>query len=329
MSVRIAEVNDVAFVASELSAGLRARGHDVTLIHPRLVGAALPSAIKPAVAPVRLLNWIDIARQVRQGKFDVVHIHYAYLGVIGVIGRFPYVLHCHGDDVRDLAQRVRRPIIELALKRAVHVYYATPDLWPQIEALRPDAEFLPNPIDTELFRPSPLEKDGPDIFIACSLSANKGVENIFEACQRIAAARPNVRITALAGGEQTKAFDDMPQVTLMAYQPRVKLPAIVGRHRVIIGQAHNGAIGMTELEAMACGRPVVSHFVYDNAYEEAPPLVRAHSGAEIAAAALQLLDEPTLAQETGCASREWIERNHDVRKIAQRVEADLERLAAR
>lgn len=327
--MRIAEVNDVAFVASELSAGLRARGHDVTLIHPRLVGAELPAAIKPAVAPLRLLNWIDIARQIRHGDFDAVHIHYAYLGVIGVIGRFPYVLHCHGDDVRDLAQRVRRPIIELALKRAAHVYYATPDLWPQLEAIRPDAEFLPNPIDTDLFRPTQMEEGGPDIFIACSLNANKGVENILEACELIVAARPNVRITALAGGEQTRAFDDFAQVTLVTYQPRTKLPALVGRHRVIIGQAHNGAIGMTELEAMACGRPVVTHFVYDDAYDEPPPLVRAHSGEEIAAAALQLLDEPQRAQEIGCASRTWIEHNHDVRKISERLEAEFERLSVR
>jgi glycosyltransferase involved in cell wall biosynthesis len=327
--VRIAEINDVAFVASELSAGLRARGHDVTLIHPRLVGAGLPAAIKPGVAPIRLLNWIDIARQVRQGNFDAVHIHYAYLGVIGAIGRFPYVLHCHGDDVRDLAQPVRRPIIELALKRAAHVYYATPDLWAQIEPLRPDAEFLPNPIDTELFRPVPLEPNGPDAFIACSLNANKGVENILEACQRLIIARPGIRITALAGGEQTKVFDDMAQVTLVAYQPRPKLPALVGRHRVIIGQAHNGAIGMTELEAMACGRPVVSHFVYDDAYDEPPPLMRAHSGEEITTAVLELLDDEAGARERGCASRAWIERNHDVREIAERVESELLRLAAR
>jgi glycosyltransferase involved in cell wall biosynthesis len=327
--VRIAEINDVAFVASELSAGLRARGHDVTLIHPRLVGADLPAAIKPAIAPVRMFNWIDIARQVRHGDFDAVHIHYAYLGVIGVLGRFPYVLHCHGDDVRDLAQAVRRPIIELALKHAAHVYYATPDLWERIKALRPDAEFLPNPIDIELFKPAPLEPAGPDVFIACSLNANKGVENIYEACQLLVSARPGIRITALAGGERTKAFDDMAQVTLIANQPRAKMPAIMARHRVIIGQAHNGAIGMTELEAMACGRPVVSHFVYDNAYAEPPPLVRAHLGPEIAAAVLGLLDDPQAAQETGCASRAWLARYHDAGIVAERVEALFETLRAR
>jgi glycosyltransferase involved in cell wall biosynthesis len=324
--MRIAEVNDVASVATELSAGLRARGHEVRLIHPRLVGAALPTAVKPAVAPLRAWEWASIAREIRGGHYDAVHIHYAYLGMIGVLGRFPYILHCHGDDVRDLDRAIRRPFIKLAMKRAAFVYYATPDLRDRVIALRPDAEFLPNPIDTALFRPQPPETNGPDIFIGCSLTENKGIANILEACERLAVARPDLRITAIAGGEFTAAFDALPQVTLITKQSRPKFAATIARHRVVIGQTHEGAIGMAELEAMACARPVIAHFIYDDAYSEPPPIVRAHSGEEIARAVLATLDG---GDEVGEASRAWIERHHEVGAISKRVEARLEWLAAR
>lgn len=319
--VRIAQVNDVASVAAEISAGLRARGHEVELLHPRLYGANLPSAIKPVVVPLRLMDWLRLARQIRVGGFDAVHIHYAYLGVVGLIGRFPYILHCHGDDVRDLARPLRRPVIRAALKGAAHVFYSTPDLRSLVEDVRPDGEFLPNPIDTDVFKPVDLDSDAIDVFIACSLSANKGVANLLEACRLLAERRPKVRVTAIAGGEATRQFDALPNVTLIAHQPRFKLPALMGRHRVIVGQAHAGAVGMVELEGMAAARPVVCWFNFDAAYPEAPPFVRGHTGTEIFDAIVGLLDDPAGAAETGCRGREWVKRYHDLERIAARVEA--------
>ncbi|MBK7725343.1 MAG: hypothetical protein IPI33_08935 [Dehalococcoidia bacterium] len=87
--MRIAEINDIASVASEIGAGLRARGHEVTLFHPRLVGASLHPQVKPITAPVRALDWMDLIRRIRAGNFELVHIHYAYLGNIGSLGGFP------------------------------------------------------------------------------------------------------------------------------------------------------------------------------------------------------------------------------------------------
>ena len=325
--MRIAEVNDVASVATELSAALRACGNDVRLIHPRLVGAALPTAVKPLVAPMRAWEWLSIAREIRSGHFDAVHIHYAYLGMIGVLGRFPYLLHCHGDDIRDLDRAIRRPFIEAAMKRAGFVYYATPDLRDRVLALRPDAEFLPNPVDTARFHPQPLPDHGPDVFIACSLTENKGIANILDACRLLAEVRPDIRITAYAGGEYTSAFDALPQVTLITRQSREKFAATIACHRVSIGQTHEGAIGMAELEAMACARPVVAHFIYDDFYSEPPPIVRAHTGDEIAAAVRRCLDDPSQAEATGALARQWIERHHDSRTIAARVLARLTAIA--
>ena len=323
--MRFVQVNDIASVASELAVALRKRGHEVDLLYPRLYGAGLPPVWKLAVVPARFADWVRVAWRLRTGNYDAVHIHYAYLGIVGLMARVPYVLHCHGDDVRDVSRRVWAPVIRLAIKRARHVYYSTPDLKETLMAIRPDAEFLPNPIDIERFRPQPLPDDADDVLVACALAENKGVENILDACRHLEEERPEIRVTAVAGGSGTAEADMLPNVLLLMHQPRAKLPQLMSRHRVIIGQVHQGAVGMVELEAMACGRPVIAYFTYDEAYAEPPPFVVAHTGGEIARAVTRLLDDPSECTAIGQRGHEWVERNHNAAQMAERVE----QLAAR
>lgn len=319
--MRFAQVNDVASVASELAAGLRARGHETELLQPRLYGASLPPLLKLAVAPLRLADWLRLAWRLRRGRYDAVHIHYAYLGLVGVLAGVPYVLHCHGDDVRDLARRPWRGLIRLAMRRAAHVYYSTPDLEPWCRAVRPDAEFLPNPVDLATFRPAPLPPDARDVFIICALAENKGAGKILAAVEQLTARRPGLRVTAIAGGELTRAFERLPSVVLLLRQPRERLPALMARHRVLIGQVHEGAIGMVELEGMACARPVIASFRFADVYGAEAPVVHAETPAQVADAAERLLDDRVVAEAVGAASRRWVEQHHDAVRIAARVEA--------
>ena len=318
-TMRIAEINDIASVASELADGLRARGHDVTVIRPRLVGGKLPWMVKPVVGPIRAVEWAQIIREVHAGHFDVVHIHYAYLGMLGVLGKFPYILHCHGSDVREITP-FTRPMIERALERAARVYYATPDLAEYVLERRPDAEFLPNPVDSVQFAPqSPAsEKDG--VYICCGLTDIKGAPRLLDACRRLANDRPDIQFTALAGGEYSEAFAALPNVTLIPHQPRERLPQVISRHGVVLGQMLIGAVGMAELESVACARPLVTWFRHNRAYAEPPPFVRAVDGADIAAAIARLVDDPGERQRLGEAGRDWVRRFHSLEEASERVE---------
>ncbi len=317
--MRIAEVNDIASVASELANGLRARGHDVNVIQPRLFGGSLHWALKPVVSPVRLVEWTRLVRHLRAEQYDLIHIHYAYLGMVGVLGKFPYILHCHGSDIWAITP-FTRAITNRALRNAGHVFYATPDLAAGVLGQRPYAEFLPNPIDTETFRPLAPCAGSPAVYIACALDDLKGGPALLEACRLLASERPDIKVTAIAGGRYTDAFRALPNVTLLPRQARADLPAVISSHGIVVGQVNLGAVGMAELEAMSCARPVVCHFSFGDAYPEPPPFVAATTGRAIADAVIRLVDDPALRARTGDAGREWIVRHHHLDRITERVE---------
>jgi len=318
--VRIAEINDIASVATEIGAGLRARGHTVDHYYPRLVGAKLHPNIKPITGPVRALDWLDLIRRIRAGRYDLVHIHYAYLGNIGALGGFPYILHCHGSDLRE-GTPFTRPLIANAIRQARHVFYSTPDLAGWVLPLRPDAEFLPNPVDTAQFAPKTPPSVHQSAWVACALTDVKGAGRILRACRLLAETHPGLRIDAFGGGEYTAAFRELPNVTLYARHPRSRLPQIIDEHGIVIGQARLGSAGMAELEAMACGRPVVTWFNERGAYAEPPPFFSAVDGDDIARIVGRLADDPALRDRAGAAGRAWVERHHAVDRVVDRVEA--------
>ncbi|MCK6564300.1 MAG: glycosyltransferase family 4 protein, partial [Dehalococcoidia bacterium] len=326
--MRICEINDIASVASDLAKALRARGHEVELIQPPLFGGKLPAVVKPVIAPFRALEWAHTIRKVRAGRFDAVHIHYAYLGMLGVLGRFPFILHCHGTDVRD-ATPFTGPLVRKALQGAGHVFYATPDLAALVTPRRPDAEFLPNPVDASVFTPLSAASESDGVLISCALTAIKGAPRILDACERLATARPGLKITAIGGGEFTPEFARLPNVTILPHQRRADLPALIARHGVVIGQVLLGVAGMAEFEALACARPVVCSFTYPEAYEEPPPFAGASTGDEIAALVMRLADDAGLRQSLGHAGREWVRRYHDAGRAAAAVESAARQLMPR
>ena len=151
--MRVLHVNDVANVGTTLVAALRAEGVDAHLRRLRLPAAGSSTALKIASLPLRIAELVRVDLEARAGAYDLLHIHYAYLGVIAALGQHRAVVHCHGTDVREgLRDMLRRPLVLTALRYARAVLVSTPDLIALVRAVRRDATFLPNPIDTTLFR---------------------------------------------------------------------------------------------------------------------------------------------------------------------------------
>jgi len=330
--MRIAHVNDIAFVGSTLAREMRRQGHEADLIEPPRVGASIAYPWKAVTFPIRLAGLAATAFRLRRAGYDVVHVHYARLGILGPLSGQPYVLHCHGTDVRGLALGTPwARIVEPALRRAAAVYYATPDLAKDVLPIRPGATFLPNPIDTRLFTP---DEAGPmpsrDVLVGVRLDHTKGADAITKTIQALLRIRPVTTLTVVAQGSGFRAFrsamGDDTHVEVVEPMPQRELPALFRRHRLTLGQLRVGAIGNFELEAIATGLPVVANFQYPEAYDEPPPIVPAGLPEETARRMGELLDDEGARLALAALGPAWIARHHAADMIAARLIDDYRRL---
>ncbi len=323
--MRVAQVNDIAYVGSTLTRALRATGIDADLIEPRHPGAGWPYPWKLATFPVRLAALLGSAVRIRAGRYDVVHVHYARLGLLGALSGRPYVIHCHGSDIRGVRPRsvwglAMRPF----LAGAARVYFATPDLAPWVRAFRPDATFLPNPIEVPEFEAlarNDLERR--DLLIGVRLDATKGVDEIEQVVRAVVARRPETSTTIIAHGSGLGRVRAAAGVGAHVRAPveHAAMPRLFAGHRLAIGQMRLGAIGNYELEALAARVPIAASFTFPDAYPTPPPVID-RSATATADAIVDLLGDERARDELAEMGRSWVVDYHGAAAIAARLAAD-------
>ena len=320
--MHILHLNDVANVGATLVVGLIHLGHVAELRRLRLVAGRRSTLTKMLALPARLKEMATVNRQVKANPYEIVHIHFAYLGWLGIAGRYPYFLHCHGSDIRHgLRDPIRRwPVIQ-SLKRAQTFFFVTPDLAPLVRSIRPDAVFLPNPVNIDRFHPSAGSENRPlRVLIVSALHPAKRVEVAFEAVRLLLVQHPEVQVTAIDWGPERKHYLGMPGVTFTAPVPYASMPALIHSHDIIIGQFGIGSMGMAELESLACGKPVVSFFEQADWYPEPPPVFSTNQPLQAAEYLATLVKNPVLRRERGEQGWDWVQQYHGYITVAQQLE---------
>jgi glycosyltransferase involved in cell wall biosynthesis len=272
--------------------------------------------------PLRLLDLLRLAAAINRDKHDILHIHYAYLGVLGVFDTSPMVLHCHGTDLRwGLRDRLRSRFVVSALRRAQRVLVSTPDLLDHLQDLRPDAMFLPNPVDVDVFRPTQRpERSTVRVLIISEGTEMKGIEVATGAATQLQIRYPSVEIRAIARSERDVArFTALGIRSFVPAVPRALMPSLINDHDVVIGQFVVGSLGLNELESLACGKPVIARFRYPGAYPEAPPIMLAEEPGQVADALESLVSDAAARAEAGIRGRAWVERHHSPQVVARRL----------
>lgn len=328
MTVRVLHVNDVAAVGSTLVRALRQLGHDAQLRRLRILAGGAPTAVKLAALPLRVAELLDVERQIRLGGFDLVHFHYAYVGILGALGRHRYVLHAHGTDVRDaLHDPIRAPFARAALTHARAVLVATPDLLAIARRIRPDARFLPNPIDVERFRPAPRATDGRiRVLLISDAHPLKGVDVAARACDTLRT-MANVEVHAIArSGRDERHYRSLGIDRSVPAVPHEAMPDLINAFDIVVGRLGLGSLGLNELESMSCGRPVICEFRYPEAYASPPPVTNVAGEGALREALLRLVASATERRELGERARAWIEREHEQLHVARELLSIYERL---
>jgi glycosyltransferase involved in cell wall biosynthesis len=328
--MRVLHVHNLWPVTGDLVNGLRALGVEAEIFEPTL-GVGQKGKFRKALLPlIRTREAFQLWQLVKSKRFDVVHVHYARHAYMTLITGLPYYLHCHGSDIRrDLRRPGFRELTRLAIRRAIKVFYATPDLGDYIRPIRQDTVFLPNPINLDDFvvlpndRPSTLR-----IFSISKLDRFKGVEQIIQAIELIWQSRPETEVALFNFGNQIiragrffEAYRGDRRLILLSPVPHQQMIRLIQSSDVVLGQQdlQVGALGVSELESMACGKPVVCYFKYPNAYPEPPPVLVSQTPEEASEHVVRLLDDPALAQSVGRQSREWVATYHEQKHIARRL----------
>jgi glycosyltransferase involved in cell wall biosynthesis len=192
---------------------------------------------------------------------------------------------------------------------------------------------VPFGVDTQRFVPAPEGSlsDGPSVLFLANLYARKGIYTLLEAFETVAAAIPQCRLDIAGDGPEADVVRG--KVAAMASRARVRMIGAVSRDRVaevmrscavFCVPSQGEPFGLTALEAMACGKPVVATDAGGLAYLVDAPRggrkVPVGDADALAAALIEILREPGLAESMGRYNRRFVVENYDWECVIDRLE---------
>lgn len=317
---RIALVHDIAGVAGVQARLLREAGHDVDQISLPELGASLKWPVKALAIPLRLAAYLPAIGKLRGNHYDVVHIHWLSQGIVGLLIGRPFFAQAHGSDLHvNMRNPVLRRLTRNVLEKAKLVFYVSPDLPAYAPGFDVKLRYLPNPVDVgDSAEPPPTQLRTAVIFTR--LAPVKGVDRIFPAAERLSR---SVELTALEWGPLAGEYAQRYGRLVRFAQPfqHGEVASFLRQFDLVIGQMNAGSLGLSELEAMAAGRPVITGIDWSLYPEDPPPVIAAHDADGIAAAVERLRGDAKELARLSREGREWVRRNHGFARHLQLLEA--------
>lgn len=201
-------------------------------------------------------------------------------------------------------------------------------------------------VDLDAFCPAGeprTQDDGQRLLFVGSIAQNKGVGTVFQAFARLAPSYPDLTLT-LAGTGDEDSVEDLraeiaaaglgERVSLLGFVEHAQLPDLYRSADVMAAPSqYEGGLGMTYLEAMACGLPVVASAAGgagEAIVAGKTGLLLDHGDAQATAAAIAaLLESPELRARMGTAGRARVQERFGPKRYAARVTEAYERAIER
>lgn len=258
----------------DLAAALIDRGHEVKVIGPATEAADVPSFVTRGgrAIPIRYngsvarLAWGPLTRRrvrafIRDGRFDVLHIHepnspsYSMLALFAAHG--PIVATYHASSSGSLALRMARHVLAPQLEK-IRGGIAVSEMarrW-QVEQLGGDPVLIPNGVDTSKFRRARSESAGEGpveiVFLGRLDEPRKGLDILLAALKIL---DRDVRVTVIGAGTP-RNVDGVDFVGRVSEATKAE---ILGRADIYVAPNTGGeSFGIVLVEAMAAGCAVVA-----------------------------------------------------------------------
>jgi glycosyltransferase involved in cell wall biosynthesis len=210
---------------------------------------------------------LGIAYDVWRVKGDVFHAHYLLQDcyIAARLGKKPLIGHAHGSDLRkSLHHPLWRRVVKHNLKNCDKILVSTPDVLSIAKKFREDAEYFPNPVDSEYFYPKPFIKHDGKKKVLIASDSNWNVKGTDIAIKALSKIKDEVDVSIVRHGadfDRTAALASSLglHLSILPKVPHQKLDEYYWNTDVVIDRFKLGSLGVISLEAIACGRPVVAY----------------------------------------------------------------------
>ena len=273
----------------------------------------------------------------RAERFDVVHVHGGLAPTLGVWAPYaawragiPVVATFHTWFPRSLGYRLlRRPFQRMLDRHAAAIAVSRAARDAMSRYFHAPWEIVPNGVDTTFFHPNGARPahGAPRLLWLGRIEPRNDLGTILAAMPRILARHPGAELTVVGDGPWRRRLERGarslgPAVRFVGYADRER-PAYYAGADAYLCPTTRASFGVTLLEAMACGTPLVASDIpafRDLAGEGGGGAVFAPCGdpAAWAEAVNGLIDDPTRREAMGRAGRAIAER-YAWPVVAQRV----------
>jgi phosphatidylinositol alpha-mannosyltransferase len=350
----------VQFHVRDLAEVLQARGHGVSVLAPADDDTPLPAYVVPAgravpvpyngsVARVNFgpLSAARVRRWLREGGFDVLHIHEPTSPSLSLLACWAatgaIVATFHTANLKSRAMSAAYPILEPALEKiGARVAVSEDARRTLVEHIGGDAVLIPNGVFVDRFAAAEPREEwrgagGTLGFIGRLDEERKGLPTLLAALTDVVAARPGVRLLVAGRGDEEEAVEDLtPEVraavTFLGVVSEVDKARLLRTVDAYVAPNLGGeSFGIVLVEAMAAGAPVVASDLdaFGRVLDGGRVGVLFPTGdtGGLATALLQLLDDAPRRAALSAAAADWV-RRYDWATVGDELLAVYETVAA-
>ena len=205
--------------------------------------------------------------KILRAKGDLYHAHYLLQDcyIAARLGKRPLIGHAHGSDLRtSLKHPLWGRVVKHNLKHSDKILVSTPDILGIAKRFREDAEYLPNPVDTEFFYPKPAAEHDRKKRVLIASDSTWSVKSTDLTVRALSRIKDEVDVSIVAYGVdfvKTLALASSLGLNLNVL-PKVsheRFNEYYWNADVVIDRFKMGSLGLVSLEAIACGRPVIAY----------------------------------------------------------------------
>lgn len=251
---------------------------DMTQDLPLVYRIGTSRIIYSAGSFARITTGVGLRRRLRQilrdERIDIVHVHGGLNPVLGLVAPgaaedldIPVVATFHSWFQRSGLCRVFARSLQKRLDRhAAAIAVSQPVVEAHARYFKADWEIIPNGVDTDFFQPEhrptrPPQPSGPELLFLGRLDPRNGLNTVLAAMPRVLERFPEARLTIAGDGPLRPVYQRMaaPAGRHATFVGRVNgdRPQYYSRADLYLCPTTKASFGITLLEAMACGTPLV------------------------------------------------------------------------